>query len=200
VIRSCAKSKWFEVKADRGLADTQQAGNLGLTPSLFHKSSDENTPYLTLSGSDGVTTPQMLGVSGTMQFQVLDPVVDWVTVDVVDDLFRVQRPTKFDFHEPTVFQHRHQSTVTPYGTTSVSLRSQMDTDDGFRSWPVTAVQSFDPAWVRAVGPCSSLSWNHRNATSLAGGCHSQSLTRLKTEYGRTWRPLLLAYLERVGDR
>jgi hypothetical protein len=24
--------------------------------------------------------------------------------------------------------------------------------------------------------------------------------RLKTEYGKTWRPLLLAYLERVGER
>ena len=49
--------------------------------------------------------------------------------------------------------------------------------------------------VRASGGLGMKSeTNRRNMVCLCRWHH-----RLKTDYGRTWRPLLLAYLERVGE-
>jgi hypothetical protein len=47
--------------------------------------------------------------------------------------------------------------------------------------------------VRTSGALSKKSVTHRKNMVLLCSWHH----RLKTEYGRTWRPLLLAYLERV---
>lgn len=47
--------------------------------------------------------------------------------------------------------------------------------------------------VRASGALSKKSVTHRSNMVLLCAWHH----RLKTEYGRVWRPLLLAYLERV---
>jgi hypothetical protein len=47
--------------------------------------------------------------------------------------------------------------------------------------------------VRASGALSKKSVTHRSNMVLL--CHWHH--KLKTEYGRVWRPLLLAYLERV---
>jgi hypothetical protein len=47
--------------------------------------------------------------------------------------------------------------------------------------------------VRASGALSKKSVTHRSNMVLLCSWHH----KLKTEYGRTWRPLLLAYLERV---
>jgi hypothetical protein len=47
--------------------------------------------------------------------------------------------------------------------------------------------------VRASGALSKKSVTHRSNMVLLCAWHH----KLKTEYGRTWRPLLLAYLERV---
>ena len=49
--------------------------------------------------------------------------------------------------------------------------------------------------VRASGGLGMKSPTHRSNMVVLCRWHH----KLKTEYGRTWRPLLLAYLERVGE-
>lgn len=50
--------------------------------------------------------------------------------------------------------------------------------------------------VRASGALSKKSVTHRSNMVLLCAWHH----KLKTEYGRTWRPLLLAYLDRVEGK
>jgi hypothetical protein len=59
--------------------------------------------------------------------------------------------------------------------------------------PTTCQGPLEVDHVRASGALSKKSVTHRSNMVLLCAWHH----KLKTEYGRTWRPLLLAYLERV---
>jgi hypothetical protein len=61
--------------------------------------------------------------------------------------------------------------------------------------PVICQGPLEVDHVRASGALSKKSATHRSNMVLLCAWHH----KLKTEYGRVWRPLLLAYLERVEE-
>jgi 5-methylcytosine-specific restriction endonuclease McrA len=69
-------------------------------------------------------------------------------------------------------------------------------DDGPRPTRLDCDGPLDVDHVRASGGLGMKSPTHR--TNMVVLCRHHH--RAKTEYGKTWRPLLLAYLERVEGR
>ena len=97
---------------------------------------------------------------------------------------KVKRDTRFEAAEKRYVRERDRGCVAPrahnlvyYGNaTEMSCEGPLDVDH-----------------VRASGGLGMKSPTHR--TNMVVLCRWHH--RLKTEYGKTWRPLLIAYLERV---
>jgi hypothetical protein len=80
------------------------------------------------------------------------------------------------------------------GCVGIRLVSDGLVHAGADGWPCGGPLEVDH--VRASGGLGIKSPTHRSNMVVLCRWHH----RLKTEYGKTWRPLLLAYLERVGEK
>ena len=99
----------------------------------------------------------------------------------------VKRDTADETHEKAYVRARDRNCV------GIRLVSEGLVRAGADGWPCSGPLEVDH--VRASGGLGIKSPTHRSNMVVLCRWHH----RLKTEYGKVWRPLLLAYIERMGD-
>jgi hypothetical protein len=166
-----------------------QPNDLGLTGGLRRRS------------RRSVFVMEMLAVTGGVELQVLGAVIGSDAVAMVDDLTDRQSSSKRLLHDPAVLHEMSFLAVLPDGPTDVSLARELAAEE---SRPTSARQSLEcghPTGIRAelrgpVRPLGELleapSADNLHVVTIP---HGTGTRRLKTENGRTWRPVLLAYID-----